>query len=148
MAARVAAEDRRVLGVALIAPWDISYDARAWKALSANQRATTATEAFDDVDGRLSGATAGSLMDELLREGPALNLTALGAALSAYRVLLVTATHDDPDDQATGLKAVIARHRHGTFEAHVMATDHAFNDPRIALETAMLNWLSRLPGAP
>ncbi len=148
IAARVAAARPSILAAALIAPWDISYDAREWSAFSARQLFKVGANNFDDVDGRLSGATASSLTRDVLRDGPSLNLTALSAGLAKRRILIITATRDDPDDQASALVTSLKRRSHGTFESEVMMTDHGFNDHRIALEVAVVNWLARLPGAP
>jgi pimeloyl-ACP methyl ester carboxylesterase len=60
VAAQVGSEAANVLGIGLIAPWDISFDTRAWTALPARQRRTAGVTAFDDVDGRLTGADARS----------------------------------------------------------------------------------------
>jgi pimeloyl-ACP methyl ester carboxylesterase len=148
VAARVAAENPRVLGVALIAPWDISYDARTWSGLSMRQRAEAGAAGFNDVDGRMAATTAASLTTDVVRNGSALNLTALSRALSTRRLLLVIATRDDPDDRAIGLRAALGQRARGAFESKEMITDHGFNDHRIALEIVVLNWLERLPGAP
>ncbi len=150
-AARVAANKPGVLGAALIAPWDISYDARSWSTLLPKQRAAAGAADFgdiDDINGRLTGVTPASLTRDVMRDGPALNLTALAAPLASRRLLVVTATRDDPDDQAAALLAKLKR-RHGPlFTSTVLPTDHGFNDHRIALEVVLLNWLARLPGAP
>jgi len=61
---------------------------------------------------------------------------------------VLTATHDDPDDQAIGLLAAL-KGRPGTMTTvAVMDTDHGFNDRRFALEVAVLRWLATMPGAP
>jgi pimeloyl-ACP methyl ester carboxylesterase len=148
VAARIAAAHPNVLAAALIAPWDISLDARQWSALSPSQLLQTGIENFDDVDGRLSGATAASLTQAVLREGAALNLTALASGLANRRLLILTATRDDADDQARGLVASLQRYHDRLFKSTAMETDHGFNDHRIALEIAVLNWLAQLPGAP
>jgi pimeloyl-ACP methyl ester carboxylesterase len=54
-AARLAATQPGILGAALIAPWDISYDARAWSALSPQRLAAAGAANFDDVAGRMNG---------------------------------------------------------------------------------------------
>jgi pimeloyl-ACP methyl ester carboxylesterase len=148
VAARIAASHPNLIGVALIAPWDISYDARVWSTLSKEQLDIMAPQAFDDVDGRLTAANPKSLAREVERYGPALNLTALSAQLVGRPLLVVTATRDDPDDEAIGLIAALKRGRGTHFESKSLVTDHGFNDHRIALEVTVLNWLARLPGAP
>jgi pimeloyl-ACP methyl ester carboxylesterase len=146
VASCAAAKTPNLLGAGLIAPWDISFDWRAWNALPAPKRSVTALANFDDTDGRLTGATARSLAADVLRDGNRFDLTALAPALTGKPLLIVTATHDDPDDQATGLLAALKDRP--TVTKAVMETDHGFNDHRIALEGLVLRWLAGLPGAP
>ena len=146
VAARAAASTPAVLATVLIAPWDPSLDDRTWTALAPAVRATTIAAAFDDVDGRLGAANAASLAEEVLKDGADLDLTKLAPALADRPLLVLTATRDDPDDQAAGLLAAARHARHLT--ARLMSTDHGFNDHRIALETAVVTWLARIPGAP
>lgn len=147
IAARIAAEDTFLLGAALIAPWDISVDAATLAGLTPKQRAEKGAKWFADVDGRLSGADARSLAENIFSYGKTFSLAALAGPLSARRTLVVTADRDDPDDQAIDFLKNIAGHG-GTPEVVRFATDHAFNDHRIALQAALLRWLSTLPGAP
>jgi pimeloyl-ACP methyl ester carboxylesterase len=151
VAARVASDSPGLMGVALIAPWDISFDERAWAPLTPARRLAVGLAAFDDVDGRLSGATARSLILEVMRRGRELDLTKLAPRLVDRPLLIVTATRDDDDDKAMGLLAALD-HEHATqVTAEVMNTDHGFNDHRIALQAAVVHWLATLadnnPGA-
>jgi hypothetical protein len=132
----------------LIAPWDISEDMRAWGTLPPAQRLAAGNAAFDDVDGRLVGADAVSLTDDIVRDGGQFDIAAFSAALAAKPLLLLTATRDDPDDQAIGLLAALRKLPNAPLTKAVMDTDHAFNDHRIALQIAVLHWLATLPGAP
>ena len=148
VAASAAVGAPQLLGVALIAPWDISFDARDWGSLSAARRRATGMASFDDVDGRLTGATARSLTDDIVREGADLNLTKLATPLAQRRLLLVTATRDTDDDKAIGLMAALSQARPEHLTVQLMQTDHNFNDRRIALQGTLLRWLATLPGAP
>jgi pimeloyl-ACP methyl ester carboxylesterase len=133
-----------VKGVALIAPWDISYDQRAWVKLSPADRAKTVVAAFDDTEGRLGPVTVASLADDLMTHGADLDLAKTAPKLAGQPVLILTATRDDPDDQALDLAPALKALRAGQVTTVQMTTDHAFNDHRIALETAVLNWLAHL----
>jgi hypothetical protein len=146
--AQIGSESASVLGVGLIAPWDISFDARAWTALSAAQRRTAGIATFDDVDGRLVGADARSLTDAVLHDGARFDLSRLAASLAVKPLLIVTATRDDADDQAAGLQAGLLQAHAEHVVVRVLASDHSFNDQRIALQVAVYRWLASLPGAP
>ena len=88
--------------IGLIAPWDISYDAREFAKLSPKQADARASTAFNDVDGRLEGATALSLMRIIRSDGAKLRLIDMAPALGGRPLLLAVATRDDPDDQGGG----------------------------------------------
>jgi alpha/beta superfamily hydrolase len=137
-----------LMGVALIAPWDGSMDARAWTPLTPARRKAEALAAFDDVDGRLGGVTAVSLMDEVMRDGSALDLARLAPSLAQLRLLLITATRDSDDDKAAGLLSELQRLRARELTTTTLDSDHGFNSQRIALEVEVLRWLAPLPGAP
>lgn len=137
-----------LIATALIAPWDISYDAREFAKLSAAEAREKASLSFNDVDGRLSGADAQSLMASVRNHGADLDLGAKAAALTGRPLLLATATRDDPDDQAIAFRAAIGRSGNAHMTYQLFETDHGFNDQRIALETFVLDWLASLPGAP
>lgn len=148
VAASAATTSPQILGVALIAPWDISFTARAWGPLPEDRRQAVGLETFDDVDGRLTGATARSLTADVMREGANLDLTKLAAPLARGSLLIVTATRDTDDDKAIGLLAALNQATPEHLTVQNMTTDHGFNDHRIALQATLLHWLSTLPGAP
>jgi uncharacterized protein len=148
VAAAVASESPKLLGVALLAPWDVSFDARTWAPLPAAGRRKMAVEAFFDVDGRLAGATANSIFDEVMKEGAKLDLTRCAPGLASRMVLVVTARRDDEGDKATGLLAALHEAHAEHLTAELMDTDHGFNDHRIALEAVVLRWLATLYSAP
>jgi pimeloyl-ACP methyl ester carboxylesterase len=148
VAARVAADAPALAGVALIAPWDISVDQRAWATLTPARRQSVGLAGFNDVDGRLKGATARSLIDEVMRDGAQFDLTKLAPRLAGRPLLIVTAIHDDDDDKALGLLSSLDRDHAEHLTTEVMDTDHGFNDHRIALQIAVLRWLASLKGAP
>lgn len=148
VAARGAVDAIGVIGVALLAPWDPSSTERAWHNLSAASRKSAALAAFDDVDGRLAGATAWSLMGEVVRDGAGLDLARLAVPLSRQPLLVITASRDTDDDKALALLLALRKADATNLIAKSMDADHAFNTARIALEVSVLQWLSALPGAP
>jgi pimeloyl-ACP methyl ester carboxylesterase len=146
VAAATAARSPGVEAVGLIAPWDISYDQRAWAKLAPPERAKTFASTFDDVDGRLGSVTVQSLADDLMAHGADLDLAKTAPGLATRPLLVVIAKRDDADDQALDLlPALDKRYSDGVYVA-TMDTDHGFNDHRIALETVVLGWLAKLPG--
>jgi uncharacterized protein len=144
VAARASIGAAGIVGVALLAPWDPSFDAKAWKLLTPTQRKEAGLESFDDVDGRLTGATATSLTDEIMRDGPRLDLTQLAEPLAQQHVLVVTAARDSDDDKAVDLIAGIRRVGAPHLTAAMLDSDHGFNSQRIALEEKVLRWLATL----
>jgi pimeloyl-ACP methyl ester carboxylesterase len=150
VAAAVAGESPRLLGVALLAPWDISFNERAWAPLPEARRRKVGVGAFFDVDGRLGGVTANSIFDEVMREGAKMDLTQCAAGLAGRAVLVVTARRDDEGDKATGLLPALRAGGGGRLTAEEMDTDHGFSDHRIAMEAVVLRWLATLvlPGTP
>ncbi len=137
-----------VEAVVLIAPWDISHDQREWAKLDAVTGAKTIADALDDVEGRVGATSARMVGDEILRGGAQMGLSAKAATLAAKPLLILVAEHDDADDQAGELIAAVVAITPHTMTVVNMVTDHGFNDHRIALESEVLQWLSKLPGAP
>jgi pimeloyl-ACP methyl ester carboxylesterase len=148
VAAQVAAETPALLGAALLAPWDISFDQRTWATLPPERRNVLAMETFIGVDGRLAGATAATLTDEVMRDGADFDLTALAPRLAPLPLLIVTVTHDDDDDKALGLLPALAKLQAPHLATQVVDTDHNFDGHERALEDTVVRWLATLPGAP
>jgi acetyl esterase/lipase len=141
IAARAAVGAAGVIGVALLAPWDMSFDAKAWKSLTSAQLKQAGLEQFDDVDGRLNGATAVSLTHEIIRDGSALDLSRLAEPLAQQRVFVITATRDSDDDKAVDFIAGMHHAGAARLTTVVLESDHGFNSQRIALEAEVLRWL-------
>jgi hypothetical protein len=94
-----------------------------------------------------ASATASSLADEIIHDGPALDLSALAEQLAQQRVLIVTATRDSDDDKAVDLLARLRRVGAAHLTTAVLDSDHAFNSHRIALgPRSFAGW--RLCGMP
>jgi acetyl esterase/lipase len=141
VAAATAAGAPDLLGVGLIAPWDVSHDQRALSKLAPADLAKAASAGFNDVEGRLGEVTIASLTDDLLTNGADLSLARLGPAFADRPVLVVTATRDDPGDKAIDLLPALRKAGPADLTTREMDTDHGFNDHRIALEKAVLDWL-------
>ena len=137
-----------LVATGLIAPWDINHDARAFAKITAAEAKEKAASAFNDVEGRLSGADAQSLMAAVRDNGASLDLAATASSLARRPVLLATATRDDPGDQAADFRAAIARVQGASLTYRMFDTDHGFNDQRIALETFVLEGWRLCPELP
>jgi acetyl esterase/lipase len=143
VAAAAMAQEPGVSGGVLIAPWDISEDARAWSHLTPEARRAAALDNFNDVNGRLTGADAVSLTEEVMAVGPRLDLAKTAAAIADRPLLVLTATRDTVDDQAKALLPALRSAHAAHLRVAQMQTDHGFDDSRIALEAAVLRWLAQ-----
>ncbi len=146
--ARVCASHPELLGCVLLAPWDPSADQAAMAKASPAERDRLAAGGFNDIDGRLNGATARSIIDTLAADGGRWSLGAMAPQLAQRRLLIVTASRDDDDDKALALLPPLRGLRPASLRVEDLDTDHGFNDQRIALETLVLTWMAALPGAP
>jgi pimeloyl-ACP methyl ester carboxylesterase len=142
IAAATLARHAEIRGAVLIAPWDLSYDQRRYSQIPEAQRAKQADIDFDDARGRLGSVTAKQLSEDLLANGGTLDLARLAPSIASRPILLLTATRDDPDDQAEDLIASLRKLQAPQFSAQSMQTDHSFDDRRIALQAAILKWLA------
>jgi acetyl esterase/lipase len=147
-AANAGADLHEVMGIALIAPMDPSLIAPRVKTLDPATRDAMAVKRFDDVDGRLVGADAKSIMAAIADRGERFSLAALAPRLADRPVFVATATHDNDSSRGLALLPALKAANAGKLTAVEMDTDHSFNDHRIALEIAVLKWLATLPGAP
>jgi acetyl esterase/lipase len=144
--ASVAGRDTRLMGAALISAWDISATdgtqprAIVLKGIEENLEEQAGMHTLGDV-------TEDALADEILANVKAWNLTQLAPTLATHPLLVVTS--DDglgPSDNALAAK-VAAQPGARVTQAH-FATDHSYNDQRIALAATLIRWLETLPGAP
>jgi uncharacterized protein len=142
LAAQLGANDPSLVGIGMFAAWDVAHDGPIMAKLS---RPKLDAE-FADLPGRVIGATGRSLVDEAVAHAKDWSFDTFAPGLAKHRVLIVTA-HDSGRDSGLKLVATL-KERGGTVTAVDIATDHPFSDSRIALETAVINWLSSLPGAP
>lgn len=147
VAACAAARHPELRAVGLIAPWNIAEDVDDLIRLSPAERRAKAPELFDDVDGRLTGADAESLTEEIVAAGRDLDITRFVPALKQRPLLLATATRDSDDDKAIGLSKALGD-KTPLLTRRSFETDHPFNDQRLALIAFVLRWLDGLPDAP
>jgi uncharacterized protein len=142
LAAKAGAADSGFMGVAIIAGWDIGRDGPIMAKWSNDKIA----DEFDDTPGRVVGATGQSIVAEAVTHQRDWSFASFTPGLAKNRVLVVTPRDEDRD---SGLKLAADLKAMGVAVTSVdIDTDHPFSDARIALETAVVNWLHSLPGSP
>jgi uncharacterized protein len=133
VAAKVGASDAGLAGTILISAWDPAratpHDARL-KMMAGDMET-------------LAGVTAQSMTADVEAHASELSLLATAAGLAHHPLLVLSSD----DGLAPGTDALVAQVRHAgnvnvtTIHAH---TDHGWSDHRIALQSAILDWLHRL----
>ncbi|WP_294394668.1 alpha/beta fold hydrolase [uncultured Sphingomonas sp.] len=142
MAARVGADDKAVIGTVLIDAWDIAGTGRAFADPRAKQ-AFAEGELRGDLP-PLSGTGEAALLREIEQAPPTLDLAATGAQLADRPLLVISAERGL--GTSTLAPAEAARRAGGKAVTTLsMPTDHSFSDHRIALTTAVVDWLQQLP---
>lgn len=146
VAGYTAGHDPKIMGAALISAARIGG---GFAGLSRAQVVKVMEDNIQNADGMhtLGDATAEGLADEAIKNGPAWDLAQFAPALAGHPLLMVTS--DDglgPADEGIAKAVEAAPGAHVT-RAH-FATDHGYNDQRLALSAAVLTWLETLPGAP
>jgi acetyl esterase/lipase len=148
MAAQRCATDETLLGCVLLAPWDLSFNARLLSKATAAERERFATEDFADVEGRLAGMNSHQVVETLVRDGNKWQLAAFAPNLAKRPALIVTATRDSDDDKALDLLPALKAQHPKALRVETIDSDHSFNDQRTALQSLVLEWLATLPQAP
>ncbi|HET7065211.1 MAG TPA: alpha/beta fold hydrolase [Rudaea sp.] len=147
VAAQRCAKDDSLLGCVLLAPWDLSFDARLLAKSTEADRERSAKEDFADVDGRLAGANARQVVETLMKDGNKWQLAKFAPDVAKRPVLIVLATRDADDDKALDLVPALNAHHPKALRVETLDSDHGFNDQRIALQNLVLAWLAALPQA-
>lgn len=137
MAASGAARDPKVLGVVMISGWNIGATARDEKIFSM-WRSESASEM-----GPLHGCTPDTLGQEIKSNREKLDYDNFAPALKTRSVLVITS---NDHLQGLGEAFVDALKKAGSTKATTMhmETDHPYSDHRIALQDAVIEWLSKL----
>ena len=89
----------------------------------------------------LAGTTADALMDELAAHGAEWDFLGLAPALKTRPVLEVTS--DDGLAPVNARFGAALREAGGAVSEIHFPTDHSYSDHRIALESAVLDWLTK-----
>jgi len=147
MAAERCAADETLLGCVLLAPWDLSFNARLLAKSTEAERERAAREDFADVDGRLAGMTARQVVETLMKDGSKWQLAKFAPNIAKRPVLIVLATRDSDDDKALALLPALKAQHPKALRVETFDSDHGFNDRRIALQDLVLEWIASLPQA-
>lgn len=132
------------LATILIAPWDPSTLATLIRPLTVSQRNAQAMDRWGNVTaGRLRGISSPEIAAQIVDHGERWRLADAALRLAREPLLIVTAQRDLPSSQAGPLMAAL-KADDAKFSAVEIASDHAFDDRRIELETVVLDWLPRL----
>lgn len=140
VAARVAADDPRVIGAFLIDPADFAAIGRSF-ADPAERESFRVGEVRGDLP-PLAGTSESAIMDEVAHAGPRLDLVAAMPALAGRPLALIGARRGIGFMAEAAAKAARqdgAKH----LTAETLATDHSFSDMRIALADRLVAWLAQ-----
>ncbi len=148
MAAQRCATDGTLLGCVLLAPWDLSFNARLLSKATKAERERFAKEDFADVEGRLAGMTSHQVVETLIKDGNKWQLAEFAPNIAKRPALIVLATRDSDDDKALDLLPALKGQHPKALRVETFDSDHGFNDKRIALQNLVLEWLATLPQAP
>jgi acetyl esterase/lipase len=139
MAASAAAHDPAVAGAILISAADMGMAGTHFHDPAVRRKEMDSEYRDDAIP--LAGTTADALMDELAAHGAGWDFVTLAPALKTRPFLLVTSDDGLVPDNAR-LAAALRKAGSPVSEIH-FPTDHAYSDHRIALESAVLDWLPK-----
>ena len=131
-----AADDPRLLGVVLISAADMGV-------VRTLPRADVVALMKESMES-LAGGTAESFADDLIALPAKLSFASAARGLSRTPLLVLT-SNDGLAPHSDSLVAAVRRQGGGAVTTMHAVTDHSWSDRRIALESAVLRWLARLP---
>jgi uncharacterized protein len=135
VAARAAARDHGLIGAVMISTGDMGR-------LEEGGREKEVAFMADDMES-LTGVTAKSMVDEI--HGHAQEFLLKNAAAGLVKTPLLALTSDDGfADHTDAFVAAIKATGGKLVTTHHAATDHAWSDQRIALESTIISWLADL----
>ena len=137
-AALAAARDRRLRGAVLISSADMGLE-------GAVKRADAVTMMAENMES-LAGGTAATFADDLLAGAGRRRLTSAAPGLARLPLLVLT-SDDGLAPHSDSLVTAIRRLGGTRITTMHAATDHSWSDKRVALISAVVRWLDRLPVA-
>ena len=146
MATFGAAQDPGILAIGMISAWDIGREGLA-AVKAGNEGAAVKPLAASLAENGLqplAGCTAEGLAREILANRSGWDFVDYAGKLAPRPVLITTS-----DDGLAASEGALADALRKAGDANVklvhMSTDHGYSDHRIALETAVIEWLESLP---
>jgi acetyl esterase/lipase len=139
LAALAGAADQRVLGVAMISAWNLGAFAKACKADGARGRASFEQDMAQNRES-LAGCTPQGLAEDAFAHADEWDFRGCAARLAA-RPLLLVSSQDGNGPESRALAEAVAAAGGKAVQQVAMATDHAYSDHRIALQSALVRWL-------
>jgi pimeloyl-ACP methyl ester carboxylesterase len=130
------AHDQAILGMAAISAWNLGPSA-------ARPESPARAKSFHDAAPRLAGTTPEGMLTEAKQNSAKWNYIDWANDLKSRPIFMIeSADGNDPENHALFEALQKAGGTRAT-EVH-METDHGYADHRIALQTAVLNWLDSL----
>lgn len=139
MAADAAAHDPDISALCMISAWDIG-------AAVVRPETPQGKALFKEASTRLAGTTPQGMLQEA--KANAANWNYLDwAPLLKSRPVLVVESHDNTVADNKAFAAAMHKVGADRLTEKYLETDHSYTDHRIALQTAILNWLESLPSS-
>jgi pimeloyl-ACP methyl ester carboxylesterase len=140
MAAYTAAHDAKLAGLVTISAWNIGAEA----ARTSPQQEQPVIARYHQNTGPLTGCTAETLWTEAQRNGTQWDYVKFAPRITAFPVLVVESDDRHLQDSRALVAALKQSGNPRVSELH-LPTDHVYSDHRIALATAIIQWLGQLP---
>jgi pimeloyl-ACP methyl ester carboxylesterase len=144
VAARATAARPAVKGLLLLDAWDVD-EANLTKLRAPGGRDAYIARQGNGLD--MLATTPAKLADEMLASGGSFDLRREASALATRPVLIIAAEKANGKSNR-GIAASLQSAGNSRVNFILMPTDHGFNDHRIALITASLDWLQQFGGKP
>jgi pimeloyl-ACP methyl ester carboxylesterase len=133
------AHDPAILGMAAISAWDLGL-------VAARPESAARTKSFHNASPRLAGTTPEGMLAEAKQNAAKWNYIEWANDLKSRPIFVIESSDgNDPDNHALFEALQKAGDTRAT-DVH-METDHGYNDHRIALQIAVLNWLDTISRA-
>ena len=138
-----ARSDAHLLGVVLIDAWNVGATGDEFAKVTGAARAALVNREFDDLGNSLHGATPTSIAAEIVAHRAEWNFMSWAKDLTRCPLLVIGASQ--AYGEANRQLAEAVSRDGGKVTALTLPSDHSFQDHRIALAAAVVDWLQKLP---